>query len=60
MFVSFICKSFNNMIDSSTLLAPLKLAHITPVFRKGFKNLKETYRPVSILPNFSEIYEKCM
>ena len=48
------------MIDSSTFPAPLKLAHITPVFRKGSKNSKENYRPVSILPNFSKIYEKCM
>ena len=38
IFVSFICKSFNNMIDSSTFPAALKLAHVTPVFKKGFKN----------------------
>ena len=60
IFASFICKSFNNMIDSSTFPAPLKLAHITPVFKKGSKNSKENYRPVSILPNISKIYEKCM
>ena len=32
IFVSFISKSFNNMIDSLTFPAPLKLAHKTPVF----------------------------
>ena len=51
IFVSCICKSFNNMIDSSTFPAPLKLAHTMPVFKKGSQNSKENYRPVSILPN---------
>ena len=40
MFVSFICESFDNMIDSSIFPAILKLAHITSVFNKGSKNLK--------------------
>ena len=48
------------MIDSSTFPAALKLAHITPVFKKGFKNSKENHRPVSILPNISKFYERCM
>ena len=56
----FICKSFNNMADSSTFSAALKLAHITTVFKKGPKNSKENYRPVSIFPNISKIYDRCM
>ena len=48
------------MFDSSTFAAPLKLAHITPAFKKGSKNSKENYRPISILPNISKIYERCM
>ena len=48
------------MIDSSTFSAALKLAHITPVFKKGSKNSKGSYRPVSILPNISKIYGRCM
>ena len=31
-----------------------------PVFKKDSKNSKENYRPVRILPNISEIYERCM
>ena len=60
IFVSFICKTFNNMVHSSTFPAALKLAHITPPFKKGSKNSKENYRPISILPNISKIYERCM
>ena len=38
----------------------LKLANITPVYKKGSKNSKEIYRPVSILPDISKIYERCL
>ena len=35
----FIYQNFNNMIDICIFPAPLKLANITPVFKKGPKNL---------------------
>ena len=60
IFASFICQTFNNMVDSSTFLAALKIAHIIPAFKKGSKNLWGNYRPISILPNISKIYERCM
>ena len=51
LFACFICKTFSNMVNSSKFPAALKLAHITPAFKKGSKNWKENYRPISILPN---------
>ena len=30
------------------------------MFRKGHRNSETNYRPVSILPNLSEIYERCL
>ena len=36
IFASFICKTFNNTVDSSTFPATLKLAHVTPAFKKRF------------------------
>ena len=48
------------MVDSSPFPTALKLAYITPVFKKASKNSKENYRPVSILPIISKIYERCM
>ena len=36
----------------------LKLAKITPIFKKGNAELLENYRPVSILPIFGKIFEK--
>ena len=35
-----------------------KNGDITAVFKKGFKGGKENYRPVSILPIISKIFEK--
>ena len=39
---------------------PLKLADITPTDKKGETSNKENYRPVSILPSVSKIFEKNM
>ena len=60
IFSNFICQSFNNMIDVCIFPTSLKLANITPVYKKGSKNSKENYRPVSILPNISKIYKRCL
>ena len=38
----------------------LKLAEITPVFKKEDKNLAKNYRPVGVLPTLSEVFEKIM
>ena len=38
----------------------MKLADVTPVYKKKPKNFKDNYRPVSILSNISKIYERCI
>ena len=38
----------------------VKLADVTPVYKNNPKDLKDNYRPVSILPNISKIYERCL
>ena len=57
-FSDFLFSGFNNSITTSIFPSSLKQAIITPVFKKGDKNLKENYRPVSILPNISKIFER--
>ena len=37
-----------------------KRGNIVPVRKKGSKDLINNYRPVSLLPIFSKIYEKCI
>ena len=36
------------------------MADAKPVFKKNSRTDKENYRPVSILPNISKIYERCL
>ena len=36
------------------------MADITPLFKSDEKILKNNYRPVSILPTVSKIYEQCL
>ena len=60
IFSNFLCKSFNNSIKLSTFPEILKHADITPLYKKGKKDIKRNYRPVSILPYLSKILEKCM
>ena len=37
-----------------------KKENITTVFKKGDRNPKDNYRPVSIVPNMSKIFERCI
>ena len=47
-----------NLLDKGTFPDSLKTANITPVFKKDSRTDKTNYRPVSVLPNLSKIYER--
>ena len=38
--------------------AILKVAQVTPIYKKGDSQLLENYRPVSMLPIFGKLFEK--
>ena len=60
IFSNFLCNSFNNFIKLSTFPDIFKHANIIPLFKKDRKYIKGNYRPVSIPPNLSKIFEKCV
>ena len=60
IFANFLCTGINSAIMSFSLPSYLKLADVTPVHKKGRKDMKENFRPVSILPTLSKIFEKCL
>ena len=60
IFANVFISNFNDSIEKSNFPSILKNATITPVFKKGDRNSKDNYRPVSILPNISKIFERCI
>ena len=59
-FAEVICFYFNKSLENGKFPNCLKLANITPVFKKGVRTSKNNYRPVSILPVFSKIFERLL
>ena len=60
VFTDILPSSFNNLIYQSQFAPIFKLVNISLAFKKGDRNFKENYRPVSILSNISKIFEQCM
>ena len=58
IFGSYICDFFNDCVERGGFPSILKLANITPVFKEGFKGSRDNYRPMSILPFISKIFER--
>ena len=58
LFAKKISKSFNESLEKSKLPDCLKLANVTPVFKKGARTSKTNYRPINILPILSQIFER--
>ena len=55
----FVYHNFNNsLLSVSTFLTALKYADVKPVFKKDDKTDKENYKPISILPTLSNVYER--
>ena len=60
IFAPILYNNFNNNITYGTFPSKLKIADITPTHKKKERILKENYRPISILPSISKIYEKLL
>ena len=51
---------FNLMVDSNIFPYDAKLAEVTPIFKKENPLLKKNYRPISVLPSLSKVFEKLL
>ena len=60
ILADILLSSFNDSIEKSNFPFSLKKANITPIFKRGDRNSKDNYRPVSMLPNMSKIFEQCI
>ena len=50
----------HQIIDKNIFQSMLKLADVIPVFRKGDPQSVKNYRPVSVLPNVSKVFQRIM
>ena len=60
LFTYFVLPSINASFDNDDFPTFSKNANIIPAFKKGSKNLKDNYRPISILKNILKVYERIM
>ena len=56
----FITKIINVSFENGRFPDELKLAEVTPIFKKNDELDKESYRPVSILSHASKVFERIM
>ena len=52
----FITNSINLSIEKGCFPEELKLAEVSPIFKKKDDLDKENYRPVSVLPHVSKVF----
>ena len=60
IFTDALYSEFNRSLETSVFPPSMKLANVTPVHKKGNRSEKDNYRPVSILPNLSKVFERCI
>ena len=60
IFTEAIHKELNRGLEVGNFPCTMKLANVTPVYKKGNRSEKGNYRPVSILPNISKVFERCI
>ena len=55
-----LTKLFNTTVKGNFFPSDLKYGNISPIFKKNDNTKKENYRPISILPSISKIFERLM
>ena len=58
--VDILCTLFNRSIYEGIFPNSLKVATVIPLFKKGSRSKIENYRPISLLPVISKIFEKAI
>ena len=58
IFTEILFTEFERSLEINNFPTSMKLANVTSVHKKGSQSEKGNYRPVSILPNLSKVFEK--
>ena len=60
IYIKEITFIINDCLEKGILPDDLKLADVSPIFKKEDSLKKENYRPVSILPHMSKVFERIL
>ena len=60
LFVTFITENFNLCLNKGEFPQVLKIAEVTPIYKKANPFEKDNYRPISILSNILKVFERTM
>ena len=60
LIASILSNLFNQCLEIGVYPTVLKMAKVIPVHKNGDKFSASNYRPISILPHFSKIFEKLL
>ena len=60
IFTEVIHKELSRGLEEGNSPCTMKLANVTPVYKKDSRPEKGNYRPVNILPNISKVFERCI
>jgi len=55
-----LCQVINLTLKSGLVPTDWKIGKVTPVFKSGSKNDIDNYRPITVLPVCSKVFEKCV
>ena len=56
----YVTDCINNSVNDGIFPTELKKADVTSLFKSGEKTTKKNFRPISILPCVSKVYERLL
>ena len=60
IFAEVLYNVFNRSLEVGEFPSGMKLVNVTPVLKRDSRYDKGNYRPVSILPSLSKVFERCL
>ena len=60
IFSLYLTEIFNKLLLENTFPSDLKLGDITPLFKNNDATRKENYRPITVLPALSKVFERLL
>ena len=60
LFAPILKEIFNKCIESGYYPDAMKIVKVAPIYKKGDKNNVNNYRPISVLSQFNQLFERLL